>query len=104
MKKHAFEIYNASAGSGKTYTLVKEYLKIILSSKRDDAYKNILAITFTNKAVEEMKSRIVSALKAFSKDIPDEKSNSMLLEIARETELEPKEIQEKSRRIIKNII
>src|SRR5690554_1681216 len=51
-----------------------------------------------------MKSRIVSALKAFSKDIPDEKSNSMLLEIARETELEPKEIQEKSRRIIKNII
>lgn len=104
MKKHAFEIYNASAGSGKTYTLVREYLKIVLASKRDDAYKNILAITFTNKAVEEMKSRIVSALEMFGKDNIDEKSNGMLLEIARETGLEPKEIREKSRRIIKNII
>lgn len=104
MKKHAFEIYNASAGSGKTYTLVKEYLKIILSSKRDDAYKNILAITFTNKAVEEMKSRIVSALEKFSKNEPDDKSNGMLLEIAREIGIEPKDIKEKSKRIIKNII
>ncbi len=104
MKKHAFEIYNASAGSGKTYTLVKEYLKIILSSKRDDAYRNILAITFTNKAVEEMKSRIVSTLKEFAKDEPDLKSYGMLKDIASEIGLEPKQIQQKSQRIIKNII
>lgn len=104
MKKHAFEIYNASAGSGKTYTLVREYLKILLTSKRDDAYKNILAITFTNKAVEEMKTRIVSTLEEFSKDNPDKKAYDMLLDIARQTGMTPKAIQEKSQRIIKNII
>ncbi len=104
MKKNAFEIYNASAGSGKTYTLVKEYLKILLTSKRDDAYKNILAITFTNKAVEEMKSRIISTLEEFSKDTPNSKASTMLLDIARQTGMNPKEIQEKSERIIKKII
>lgn len=104
MKKHAFEIYNASAGSGKTYTLVREYLKILLTSKRDDAYKNILAITFTNKAVEEMKTRIVGTLEEFSKENPDKKANDMLLDIAGQTGMTPKAIQEKSQRIIKNII
>ena len=104
MKKHAFEIYNASAGSGKTYTLVKEYLKILLTSKRDDAYRNILAITFTNKAVEEMKSRIVSTLEEFSKENPNKKANEILLDIASQTRINPKEIQEKSKKIIKNII
>lgn len=104
MEKHAFEIYNASAGSGKTYTLVKEYLKILLRSKRDDAYKNILAITFTNKAVEEMKSRIVSTLEEFSKEHPNVKNTPMLLDIVSQTGMNPKEIQEKSKRIIKKII
>lgn len=104
MKKHAFEIYNASAGSGKTYTLVKEYLKIILSSKREDAYRNILAITFTNKAVEEMKTRIVSTLEEFAKDEPDVKVLGMLKDIAQDIGLEPYQIQRKSQRIIKNII
>lgn len=104
MKKNAFEIYNASAGSGKTYTLVKEYLKIILAAQRDDAYKNILAITFTNKAVEEMKSRIVSTLSEFTKDNPSEKVAGMLTDIAVEIKKSPVEIRDKSKRIIKNII
>ncbi|MFA7446248.1 MAG: UvrD-helicase domain-containing protein [Flavobacteriaceae bacterium] len=104
MKKTAFEIYNASAGSGKTYTLVKEYLKIILTPQRDDAYKNILAITFTNKAVEEMKTRIVSTLSEFSKEIPDEKVTGMLSDISVEIGKSEVEIREKSKRIIKNII
>ncbi len=50
-------IYKASAGSGKTYTLTREYLKIIFKNKYN--YKSILAVTFTNKAAEEMKSRII---------------------------------------------
>ena len=62
MKTPAFSIYNASAGSGKTYTLVKEYLKIILKAKHNDAYRNILAITFTNKAAAEMQERISKLL------------------------------------------
>lgn len=59
-------IYKSSAGSGKTYTLVKEYIKLVLRSPSD--YKHILAVTFTNKATEEMKSRITAALKALAED------------------------------------
>jgi ATP-dependent exoDNAse (exonuclease V) beta subunit len=52
-----FTIYRSSAGSGKTFTLVKEYLKIVLRNPQD--YQHILAITFTNKATEEMKNRVL---------------------------------------------
>ncbi len=55
-----FTIYRSSAGSGKTFTLVKEYLKIVLRNPQD--YQHILAITFTNKATEEMKERILQYL------------------------------------------
>ncbi|WP_428224005.1 UvrD-helicase domain-containing protein [Flavobacterium sp.] len=104
MSKHAFTIYNASAGSGKTYTLVKEYLKIILTSPKDDAYKNILAITFTNKAVQEMKSRIVDSLFDFTKEEPAMKSLDLMQDIARDTGLNLAEITTKAKSIIKNII
>lgn len=57
---NALKIYKSSAGSGKTFTLVREYLKLALA--QPDDYRHILAITFTNKAAEEMKSRIVEAL------------------------------------------
>lgn len=53
-------IYKSSAGSGKTYTLVKEFLKLVLLNP--ESYRNILAVTFTNKATDEMKQRIVSTL------------------------------------------
>ena len=52
------KIYNASAGSGKTYTLVQEYLRIILQDLYPGKFKSILAMTFTNKAANEMKTRI----------------------------------------------
>ncbi|HEX2898388.1 MAG TPA: UvrD-helicase domain-containing protein, partial [Bacteroidia bacterium] len=55
-----FKIYKSSAGSGKTFTLVKEYLGIAL--RHPARYKNILALTFTNKAAGEMKERILSEL------------------------------------------
>jgi len=61
-----FQVYNASAGSGKTFTLVKEYLKIILSDTDQRLYQHILAITFTNKAAAEMKDRILETLLRFS--------------------------------------
>lgn len=60
-----FRIYKASAGSGKTYTLVLEYLDTVL--KKPQAYRNVLAITFTNKAAGEMKERILEALSELSK-------------------------------------
>jgi ATP-dependent exoDNAse (exonuclease V) beta subunit len=65
-----FTIYKSSAGSGKTFTLVKEYLALALndSSNPPQAYKHILAITFTNKAAAEMKERIVKALKELAEE------------------------------------
>ncbi|MEZ4774863.1 MAG: UvrD-helicase domain-containing protein [Bacteroidia bacterium] len=53
-------IYKSSAGSGKTYTLVLEYLKIVIVEPL--AYRHVLAVTFTNKATEEMKVRIIETL------------------------------------------
>ncbi len=55
-----FHVYKSSAGSGKTYTLVKEYLKIVLNNP--GAVRHILAITFTNAAAAEMKERIIEGL------------------------------------------
>ena len=104
MQKSPFSIYDASAGSGKTYTLVKEYLKIILLSNKNDAYRNILAITFTNKAVHEMKSRVVESLSEFAKDNPSEKALQLMQHINVETNLSVKSIQEKAQSIIKNLI
>jgi ATP-dependent exoDNAse (exonuclease V) beta subunit len=68
-----FTIYRSSAGSGKTFTLVKEYLLIVLRNPQD--YQHILAITFTNKATEEMKTRILQYLMdmAAGKDTPMKK-------------------------------
>lgn len=55
-----FIIYRSSAGSGKTYTLALEYLTLAL--QQPTAYRSILAVTFTNKATQEMKTRIVDFL------------------------------------------
>lgn len=104
MHKTAFTLYDASAGSGKTFTLVKEYLKILLTSPKNDAYRNILAITFTNKAVGEMKSRIVSSLSEFAKDEPGPKAVELMEAIQQETSLNAIDIKIKARQIIKNII
>lgn len=104
MKTAAFSIYDASAGSGKTFTLVKEYLKIILTSSRDDAYKSILAITFTNKAVGEMKSRIVDTLSDLASDSPSEKAITVANAIASETDLSLDRIFQKSKIILRTII
>lgn len=64
MSDRPFLIYKSSAGSGKTFTLAKEYLKLALRSPH--YFRYILAVTFMNKAAEEMKSRILEYLKAIS--------------------------------------
>ena len=104
IQRPSFSIYDASAGSGKTYALVKEYLKIILVARKNDAYRNILAITFTNKAVHEMKSRIVGSLSEFAKDEPNPKAADLMLDLSRDIQLSVSDIQTKSKQIIKHII
>ncbi|MEE4285038.1 MAG: UvrD-helicase domain-containing protein, partial [Mariniphaga sp.] len=54
------KVYKASAGSGKTFQLVAEYILLLI--KNQFSYRNILAVTFTNKATNEMKSRILEQL------------------------------------------
>lgn len=62
-------VYKASAGSGKTFTLAVEYIKLLIDNPT--CFKNILAVTFTNKATEEMKLRILSQLYGIWKMLPD---------------------------------
>jgi ATP-dependent exoDNAse (exonuclease V) beta subunit len=62
------KILKASAGSGKTYTLAREYISILLGSTDRYAYRHILAVTFTNKATAEMKSRILKELHLLATD------------------------------------
>ena len=102
MQNHnSFQVYNASAGSGKTFTLVKEYLKILLQSGKPFLYQNILAITFTNKAAGEMKDRVLKSLLGFSKG---DSSNDMFQSIMKETGLDVEIIQQRSKKILQSIL
>lgn len=71
------KILKASAGSGKTYRLSKTYTELLLGSQSPDAYRHILAVTFTNKATAEMKSRILRDL--YRSDKP--KARRLLVDI-----------------------
>ena len=97
-----FNIYNASAGTGKTFSMVRDYLILLFKSQNLDLYKNILAITFTNKAVNETKGRIVKYLISYSNYVdPDE---VMIEEISKATKLGKEDIFYKSSQILKNLL
>ena len=74
----ALTIYKSSAGSGKTFTLVKEYLKLVLVEPK--LYRNVLAITFTNKAAAEMKSRILESLSGLAEGKEQAMADSLIAE------------------------
>ncbi|MFB9055533.1 UvrD-helicase domain-containing protein [Mariniflexile ostreae] len=103
-KAPSFTIYDASAGSGKTFTLVKEYLKLLFQSNSPGQFKRILAITFTNKAVGEMKERIVSMLKLFSNKSILISPHDMFVDICKDLDLQPDLLHEKSKSILEDII
>ncbi|MBF1062669.1 MAG: UvrD-helicase domain-containing protein, partial [Prevotellaceae bacterium] len=65
-------IYKASAGSGKTFTLAIEYINLLIANPHN--FKYILAVTFTNKATQEMKQRILSQLYGIAHELPDSDS------------------------------
>ena len=82
-------VYKASAGSGKTFTLAVEYIKLLILNPR--AYRQILAVTFTNKATAEMKERILSQLYGIWTEDPD--SDAYLKRIIEETGKQTDEIR-----------
>lgn len=86
--KTPLTVYKASAGSGKTFTLAIEYISLLINNPK--SYENILAVTFTNKATEEMKMRILSQLYGISKGLPD--SSEYLKMVKSKTGMEEKEV------------
>ena len=92
-------VYKASAGSGKTFTLATEYIRLLVENPQ--SYRNILAVTFTNKATEEMKMRILSQLYGIWKQLPD--SDNYLAKIQEKTGLKPSVISERAGIALNNL-
>ena len=101
--KSKIDIISASAGSGKTHALTKQILKKILKSKDKEYYKRILALTFTNKATQEMKERVLSSLKEFSR-VEKPKDSELYFSIKNELELSDSEIRLKAKEILQKIL
>jgi ATP-dependent exoDNAse (exonuclease V) beta subunit len=99
-----FTIYDAAAGSGKTFTLVKEFLIHLFQNKKSNYYQHMLALTFTNKAVAEMKERVIESLTAFSKASELKEIPQMMQLIASELNIEVSSLQRQSSFILKDIL
>ena len=93
-------IYKASAGSGKTFTLATEYIRLL--AENPTGYRSILAVTFTNKATEEMKMRILSQLYGIWKQLPE--SDGYLKAIQEKTGISPKTISERAGISLSNLL
>jgi ATP-dependent exoDNAse (exonuclease V) beta subunit len=87
-----FTIYKSSAGSGKTYTLTLEYLKLALV--HPSAFRQILAVTFTNKATQEMKERILLELARIKRSV--DPNQTMDRELLRHLAISPEELMDRA--------
>jgi len=94
-----FILYASSAGSGKTWTLAKEYLSLALRGDRN-GFRHILAVTFTNKATQEMKDRIIGYLTEFSQG----KKNDLGAEICKINNFTEEELQVRSAAMLSSIL
>lgn len=103
-----FKVYKASAGSGKTTSLVAEYLSLCLLEPKK--FRHVLAVTFTNNATAEMKERIVKTLKIFAFSPVSEWKGSeaaiykLILRDARYKSLGENEFRNRSLNLLKEIL
>lgn len=95
-------VYKASAGSGKTFTLAVEYISLLAANP--ESYRNILAVTFTNKATEEMKQRILSQLYGLAQDHVLKESEDYMDKIRKKTGLDDSVIQNHARKALHYLI
>jgi len=98
-----FKIYTASAGSGKTFTIVREYLILCLGDNAD-AYREILAVTFTNKAANEMKAKILRFLQGIADGSEEKDIRQMKEIILKRTGVDEKVIAGRSKALYTKIL
>ncbi|MGB2363452.1 MAG: UvrD-helicase domain-containing protein [Flavobacteriales bacterium] len=101
-------IYRSSAGSGKTYSLVRNFIGMALVGDGRTFYpryfRHILAITFTNKAASEMKERVLSFISDLSKGVGQGKDHSFFIHIQEDTSLSDEDIKKRSQQILTAIL
>ena len=101
-------IYRSSAGSGKTYALVRNYIKLALLGDehgfRPTYFRHILAITFTNKAASEMKKRVLSFLEDLKNGKGAGEENSFFSHIQEDTSLSVAEVQKRSDQLFTQVL
>ncbi len=110
-------VYKASAGSGKTFNLAREYIKLVLGSKGSDGryrlrprgsrplHDRVLAITFTNKATEEMKRRIIHELAVIAGVEPGwDKPSDYQDELCREFGCSPERLGETAAEALRDLL
>jgi ATP-dependent exoDNAse (exonuclease V) beta subunit len=105
-KDKPLKILNASAGSGKTYHLVKEYIKLLIKTEdKIRSFTNVIAMTFTNKAALEMKERIITALDQLgSPDFFDNQSKDLSDKLSMELQLDSSLVQIRCKRALQLIL
>lgn len=97
------KILKASAGSGKTFSLTLHYLTLLLENENN--YREILAVTFTNKATAEMKNRILAVLQGLATDDNQSSIDSFRqLLIERNPAWNATSIQQKAHHIYRRIL
>jgi len=102
-----FWVCRSSAGSGKTYNLVKQYLRLCLREDHPDRYARILAITFTNNAAAEMKKRILDRLHDFSHGTQMKSTDGaygLFHDIAAELQIDPYALEERAQKTLTHIL
>lgn len=104
MGQPTFHIYHASAGSGKTFTLVKSYLKHALKQPGKRGFRKLLALTFTNKAVNEMKVRVLRSLSDFSQASVPDTSKVLFQQLRDELQLDEEALRQRSFQLLKDIL
>ena len=105
MATNAFKVFQASAGSGKTYTIVKEYLGLCLKNEAATAnFNQILAITFTNMAANEMKAKILAQLNDIINSDLNEAPKGMEADLIKELGIERKSLKTNAALLFQKII
>jgi ATP-dependent exoDNAse (exonuclease V) beta subunit len=102
----SLKVLNASAGSGKTYSLVKEYIKLLIEDpSQTKRFNQIIAMTFTNMAALEMKTRIISSLDVLSNPMLYKgKADELATKISLEITLSKDEIFQRSKIVMKQML